>query len=133
MSVTTQIAQITHVYPAPQAESQRLSSRLGQVELGLKRERFETSSYLDHQTSWPGIQYEGSVRITSTFAQVFDMRMVALNFQSPPFSIDKQQRGCGWLAGFVIQDAALQSLHAHEPVAHEKKKHEQGGNHQSID
>ena len=51
MGIAALIAQLTHVDPAPQAESQRLASMLGQIDLGLKRKGFETTPQLDHQAT----------------------------------------------------------------------------------
>ena len=43
MGVAAQIAQLTHIHPAPQAERQGLAVGLGQIDLGLEREDFGTT------------------------------------------------------------------------------------------
>src|SRR5262245_30139658 len=119
--VAAQIALLTRVDPTPQTESQRPGLWLGQINLCLKREGFETSPDVYHQASGAGIQDESSIHVASTFAQVIDVGMFAFNFESLSISISKRQRGGNRLVGFVIQDASFQLVRAPAFVRQQQK------------
>src|ERR671919_2078022 len=99
MGVAAHVAELAHVYPASQPESQRLAYSLGQVELGSKRKRLEAPPQFDHQTVGPCAQCKGPVGVASAFPQVLDMGVVPVDLEPFSVPVSKGQRGRDRQAG----------------------------------